>query len=91
MNITKVLRNTAVLASITVATVMFSGCGGVSEAQMEELNNLRNEVNSLEQEANQLRDERSRLEREIAEKNAKLQQCARDKEETQANLEKLPK
>ncbi len=91
MKITKVLRNTVVIASIAVATTIFSGCGGLSEAQIEELNTLRNEVTSLEQEANQLRDERSRLEREIAEKNAKLQQCARDKEETQANLEKLPK
>jgi septal ring factor EnvC (AmiA/AmiB activator) len=90
MNITKVLRNTVVIAGLTVALAVFSGCGGVSEAQMEELNNLRNEVNSLEQEANQLRDERSRLEREVAEKSAKLQQCARDKEETRANLEKLP-
>lgn len=91
MKITKVLRNTAVIIGITAATAFFSGCGGVSEAQMEELNNLRNEVNSLEQQANQLRDERAKLEREIAEKNAKLQQCARDKEETRANLEKLPK
>lgn len=91
MKITNVLRNTIVVGAFTVAVTVFSGCGGVSEAQMEELNNLRNEVTSLEQEANQLRDERSRLEREIAEKNAKLQQCAKDKEETRANLDKLPK
>jgi cell division protein FtsB len=37
-----------------------------------------------------LKEERSRLEREIAEKNAKLQQCEKDKEETRANLNKLP-
>lgn len=91
MKVTNVLRNTVLVAGFTVAMTVFSGCGGVSEAQMTELNNLRNEVTSLEQEANQLRDERSRLEREIAEKNAKLQQCQRDKEETRANLEKLPK
>ena len=45
----------------------------------------------LEKEANSLKDERSKLEKDIAEKNAKLQQCAKDKAETKANLEKLPK
>jgi hypothetical protein len=38
-----------------------------------------------------LKDERAKLEREIADKNAKLQQCAKDKEETKVNLTKLPK
>ena len=91
MKLIKLVRNTTVIAAFAVAVAMFSGCGGVSEAQMEELKNLRAEVNSLQAEANSLRDERSSLERDIAEKNAKLQQCERDKEQTRANLEKLPK
>lgn len=91
MKLIKVVRNTAVIAAFAVTTALLSGCGGVSEAQMEELRNLRAEVNSLQAEANSLRDERSGLERDIAERNAKLQQCERDKEQTRANLEKLPK
>ncbi len=91
MKLIKVVRNTALVAAFAVTTALLSGCGGVSEAQMEELRNLRAEVNSLQAEANSLRDERAGLERDIAERNAKLQQCERDKEQTQANLEKLPK
>ena len=79
-----------VAAVLGTTLVVWSGCGGVDETQMAELNNLRDEVNSLESEANSLKEERSRLEREIAEKNAKLQQCEKDKEETRANLNKLP-
>ncbi len=90
MNIIKVVRNTVITTIIGVALFSFSGCGGVDETMMAELNNLRGEVNSLESEANSLKEERSRLEREIADKNAKLQQCEKDKEETKANLKKLP-
>lgn len=91
MSITKVIRNTAFVAAFVAASAVYSGCGGVDEAQMAELNNLRNQVSSLEQQANSLREERTRLERDVAERNAKLQQCAKDKEETRANLDKLPK
>ncbi|MFO7445430.1 MAG: hypothetical protein R6W90_03650 [Ignavibacteriaceae bacterium] len=91
MKLLKVVRNTAFIAAFAAATALLSGCGGVSEAQMEELRTLRAEVNSLQAEANTLRDERSRLEKDIADRTAKLQQCERDKEQTQANLEKLPK
>jgi septal ring factor EnvC (AmiA/AmiB activator) len=89
MNILKVVRNTAIVAAFVVATAMLSGCGGVSEAQMQQLNDLRGEVNSLQTKADSLKDERSNLEKELAEKNAKLQQCEKDKQETQANLQKM--
>jgi len=91
MKLMKIVRNTVVIAAFTAATAMLSGCGGVSEAQLEELKTLRGDVNSLQAEANTLRDERSRLEKDIAARTAKLQQCERDKEQTTANLEKLPK
>jgi len=91
MKLMKIVRNTAVIAAFVAATAMLSGCGGVSEAQMEELKTMRADVNSLQAEANTLRDERSRLEKDIAERTAKLNQCERDKEQTTANLEKLPK
>lgn len=91
MKIINLVKTTAVVAVLMLSLAVFSGCGGVSEAQMKELNDLRSEVRSLESEANSLKDERTRLEKELADKNAKLEQCARDKEETKANLEKLPK
>lgn len=91
MKLIKLVRNTAVIATFVVTTAVLSGCGGVSEAEMQELNNLRAEVNSLQTEANTLRDQRSSLEKDIADRNAKLQQCERDKEQTRANLDKLPK
>jgi outer membrane murein-binding lipoprotein Lpp len=90
MKLLKIAAKSAVISVFAVSTILLSGCGGVSQAQMEELRNLRAEVNALESEANALREERSRLERDIADRNAKLQQCARDKEETRANLENLP-
>lgn len=90
MNIIKVVKSTMITTVVGVTLLMWSGCGGVDETMMAELNNLRSEVNSLESEANSLKEDRSRLEREIADKNAKLQQCEKDKEETRANLKKLP-
>ncbi|MCX6149445.1 MAG: hypothetical protein NTX22_02855 [Ignavibacteriales bacterium] len=77
--------------AVAFAAVLFVGCGGVNEEEMAQLESLRKEVNTLNGDINGLRSEKTKLEREIAEKNAKLEQCAKDKEETQKNLEKLPK
>jgi len=90
MNVIKVIKNTAFIAVLGLVVFAWSGCGGVSDAEMAQLNSLRDEVNSLESEANTLKDERASLEKEIADKNAKLQQCEKDKAETKANLMKLP-
>lgn len=89
MKIVNLLKTTTVVAGLMLTTAALTGCGGVSEAQMKELSDLRSEVRSLETEANSLKDERTRLERELAEKNAKLEQCERDKEETRVNLGKI--
>lgn len=91
MRIIRIVRNTAIVATFVVTTAVLSGCGGLSDAQIAQLNDLRTEVNSLQSQADSLKDQRSQLEKELAEKNAKLQQCQKDKEETQANLQKLPK
>ena len=91
MNVIKMIKSSVVIATFALIVAVMSGCGGVSEAQLAELRDLRSEVSSLESEANSLKQERNRLEKEIAEKNSKLQQCERDKEQTRANLEKLPK
>ncbi len=58
---------------------------------MAQLNALRDEVKSLESEANRLKDERAKLEGEIQTINRKLAECNKQKEETRANLDKLPK
>ncbi|MGE5683350.1 MAG: hypothetical protein ACM34K_21015 [Bacillota bacterium] len=76
---------------ITAGAIGYVGCGGVSDEERAQLESLRQEVNTLNSDVNSLRSERTRYEREIGEKNAKLEQCAKDKEETRSNLEKLPK
>ena len=78
------------LAIVLVAGIIgFIGCSGVSEEQMAELDALRSEVKALEKEVGSLQTEKAAIEREIAEKNAKLDQCAKEKAETKKNLEKL--
>ncbi len=91
MKLIKAARSAVLIATIAISASYLTGCGGLSEAQLEELRNLRSEVSSLEAEAKSLKDERAKLEREMADKNAKLQQCAKDKAETTVNLTKLPK
>ena len=82
----KRLVSTAIVALLLTGMI---GCGGVSEEQLAELDALRAEVKSLEKEVNALKSEKTKLEREIAGHQAKLDQCARDKAETEANLKKL--
>jgi septal ring factor EnvC (AmiA/AmiB activator) len=74
-----------------IGIAMFAGCGGVSDAQYAELNALREEVKSLEAQANSLKDQKAQLESDIQTVNRKLAECNKQKEETKANLEKLPK
>ncbi len=91
MKLIKVAKSLVIVFAITMSASFWAGCGGLSEAQLEELRNLRSEVSSLEAEAKSLKDERARLEKEMADKNVKLQQCKKDQEETKVNLTKLPK
>lgn len=91
MKLIKAMKYFVVIAVFAASASFLNGCGGLSEAQMQELSSLRSEVSSLEAEAKSLKDERAKLEREIADKNAKLQQCTKDKAETTVNLTKLPK
>lgn len=91
MNITKSLKTAFVIGSLALTTAFLSGCGGLSEAQLAELDALRNEVKSLEAEANSLKDQRAKLEKDIQDRNRKMAECEKQKEEARANLEKLPK
>ncbi|MFH0733443.1 MAG: hypothetical protein V1773_02600 [bacterium] len=64
-------------------------CGGVTEEQYAQLDELRAEVKEVEKSNNSLKSEKTKLEREIAEKNSKLDQCEKEKAETKANLQKI--
>ncbi|MCF8431794.1 MAG: hypothetical protein K9G34_07595 [Melioribacteraceae bacterium] len=78
---------------LMVALLMtgFVGCGGVTPEQFAQLDELRAEVKSLEQELNSLQSDKTKLEREIAERQAALDQCAKEKAEVKANLKKMGK
>lgn len=76
---------------IGIAMIGISGCSGVSDEQLAELETLRSEVKSLNSEVGSLKDQKAALEKEIAEKNSKLDECAKLKAETQKNLESIGK
>ena len=85
----KRIINSALVLVLVAGIIGFTGCSGVSEEQMAELEALRSEVKALEKEVGSLKTEKAAIEREIAEKNAKLDQCAKEKAETKKNLEKI--
>lgn len=91
MKMVSKMKSVVLIGALAATTVFLSACGGLSEAQIAELNALRSEVQSLENEANSLKDERAKLEKQVEETNRKLAECQKQKDETRANLEKLPK
>jgi outer membrane murein-binding lipoprotein Lpp len=91
MSVLKTFKIPVLAVAIFIGSIVVAGCGGLSEAQIAELNALRDEVKSLEAEANRLKDDRAALEAEIQTINRKLAECNKQKEETRANLDKLPK
>jgi septal ring factor EnvC (AmiA/AmiB activator) len=89
MNLLKRFKTPVIAAIMFFSIALLTGCG-LSDAQIAELNNLRTEVKSLEAEANSLKDTKAQLESEIQTINRKLAECNKQKEETKANLQKLP-
>ncbi len=87
----KKVINSALVIVMIAGVIGFTGCSGVSDEQIAELEALRSEVKALDKEVNSLKDEKAALEKEIAEKNAKLDQCKKLQAETKANLEKIGK
>jgi len=90
MNLLKSFKTPLIAAIFFVSIALLAGCG-LSDAQIAELNNLRTEVKSLEADANSMKDTKAQLESEIQTINRKLAECNKQKEETKANLQKLPK
>jgi septal ring factor EnvC (AmiA/AmiB activator) len=67
------------IAAFISGSMFMTGCGGgVSEEQMQQLNDLRAEVESLQSQVNAKQDEKSQLERQIADKDAKIKQYMND-------------
>jgi len=89
MNLLKSFKTPLIAAIFFVSIALLAGCG-LSDAQIAELNNLRAEVKSLEADANSMKDTKAQLESEIQTVNRKLAECNKQKEETKANLQKLP-
>ena len=89
MNLLKRFKTPLIAAIMFFSIALLTGCG-LSDAQIAELDNLRTEVKSLEAEANTLKDTKAQLESEIQTINRKLAECNKQKEETKANLQKLP-
>jgi septal ring factor EnvC (AmiA/AmiB activator) len=90
MNLLKSFKTPVMAAIFFISIALLAGCG-LSDAQIAELDNLRAEVKSLEADANSMKDTKAQLESEIQTINRKLAECNKQKEETQANLQKLPK
>lgn len=89
MNLLKSFKTPVIAAIFFVSIALLAGCG-LSDAQIAELDNLRAEVKSLEADANAMKDTKAQLESEIQTINRKLAECNKQKEETKANLSKLP-
>lgn len=85
----KKMLSSGLVMVLFIGMLGVTGCSGISKEQVAELEALRAEVKSLEKEVNSLKSEKAALERDIAERNAKLDECAKLKAETKKNLEKL--
>lgn len=86
----KIMRVVLASAVFSLGSLLLTGCG-VTEEQYKQLDAKKSEVKKLELQATGLKDERTRIENEIAEKNKRLEECNKLKQETQANLAKVKK
>ncbi len=64
---------------------MIAGCGGVSEEQMQQLNDLKAEVDALQSQVNAKNDEKSALQKQIADKEASIKELQGIAEQTRKN------
>ncbi len=86
------LKALVLAAVLGVSVFGLAGCSsGPSAEQLEQLSKLRNEVSQMEKQINGLKDEKAKLERDIAERNKQLEECAKVRQETEANLRKMTK
>lgn len=76
-----------VLLTIVMLTgsTMLVGCGGVSEEQMQQLNDLKAEVDALQSQVNARNDEKSALQKQIADREASIKELQGIAEQTRKN------
>lgn len=74
-----------VLLTVAFLSGLIAGCGGVSEEQMKELNDLKAEVESLQSQVNAKEGERSSLLKQIADKDAKIKDFQKQTDQAKAN------
>jgi len=66
-----------------------SGCGGVSDEQIAQLNQLDREIAELQAKVNSLKSEKSKLEREYNEHQAKLDDCQKNERANKTKFRKI--
>ncbi len=78
-----------VIALVLSGGLVLSSCSSSpSEEQLKQLNDLKQEVSSLEKQVSDKQREKADLEKQIAEKNGKLQQCQSDQDAVKKGLGK---
>lgn len=77
------------LVLVCSGMVLAAGCSSrPDEDQMKQLDNLRQEVASLQRDISSKEQQRGTLDREVADKNAKIQKCNSDQQTVQQRLAK---
>ena len=84
----KFIKPLIVSLALSGAMMLASCSSSPSEEQLKQLNDLREEVSSLEKQVAEITREKGDLEKQIAEKNGKLQQCQSDQEAVKKGLGK---
>ncbi len=75
----KALLPSLVMLIMMSASVILTGCSsGPSDEQIQQLNDLKAEVESLQSQVNAKMDEKSQLQKQIADKDAKIKQYQND-------------
>lgn len=80
------------IATMFTGSAFLVGCGGgVDEEQMEALNNLKAETESLRSQVKAKEDEKASLQKQIADQEAKNKKCAEDLASTKNCVDALNK
>lgn len=71
---------------VLTGSTLLVGCGGgVSEEQMQQLNDLKAEVDALQSQVNARNDERSNLQKQIADQEAQIKEWTNIMDQTRKN------
>jgi len=74
-----------VLLTVAFLSGIIAGCGGVSEEQLKQLNDLKAEVEPLQSQVNAKEGERSSLLKQIADKDAKIKDFQKQMDAAKSN------